>query len=81
MNVLELRLLYILFLCMFNPLSVEDVKLSTCIIKVSAIYSLIQSNKRRPNHLDGISTSQYIPSAANTVTSKETMKATPLAFE
>ena len=50
-------------------------------MKVSAIYSLIQSNKRRPNHLDGISTSQYIPSAANTVTSKETMKATPLAFE
>jgi hypothetical protein len=67
---------------MLNPSSVEEtVKLSTCIIKVPAIYSLIQSNKRRPNHLDGISTSQYIPSAANTVTSKETMKATPLAFE
>jgi hypothetical protein len=80
-NVLKLRLLYILFLCMFNPSSVEAVKSSTCIIKVPAIYSLIQSNKRRPNHLDGISTSQYIPSAANTVTSKETMKATPLAFE
>jgi hypothetical protein len=74
-------MVYILFLCMLTPLSLETVKSSTCIIKVSAIYSLIQSNKRRPNHLDGISTSQYIPSAANTVTSKETMKATPLAFE
>lgn len=50
-------------------------------IKIAAVYSRIQSNNRRPNHFDGISTSQYIASAARIVTIKETIKATPLARE
>jgi hypothetical protein len=64
-----------------RELSLKTVNLRTCIIKTPTIYSLIQSNNRRPNHFDGSSTSQYIPSAAKTVTSKETMKATPVALE